>query len=587
MQVPKPKIKSMLQEMRHARTNSNSRLGGLLLVPFIVATSNIGLAAEPVSEGKEFAIEEVLVTARRRDESLQEVPVSVAVVTSESIDKLNIRKLEDMQSVVAGLTLEEDSIAPNSSLRGVRFDTFASGFNPTVEFYMNDAPIVSLAAIQALFDIGQIEVLRGPQGTLRGRASPSGAITITTKRPDLQDLGGYVDLTSSSNGGGNAKAAINIPLVEDKVAMRFAGFYEENDGNGVRSINSTDRSEYTGEGYRASFRIEPTDVLSINLMHQKISPDRKTLFQMESANIAEPSLAASPRTIRSGDRLAVTNYAEKSSQDIERSGVEIALDLGEFTLNYSGSKTDMMVKRKTPYESGDLGDFFDASYNNPALDNIGQQLSTETSGRSHEVRVASNEPLAGKFNVIAGFLIQDNSSENNILNPTALFAQILNPATFAGITLTPIKSETASKEKSVFANVTWDHSEMDELSLGLRRIMYETTSTVDVTSQGVTNRVSNFDEDWAETIYLLSYRHQFTDELMAYATAGSSWRPGISAVGDFSVTPSARERSFISLEPETSDSIEFGVKSTWLDRRLTVNAAAFYQQFDDSHANSC
>ena len=580
MQLPITKINAILRGIRY----SDKQLGRLFLIPALLLGSNIVTAAESETSntnGKELVVEEVLVTARRRDESLQEVPVSVAVVTSESIDKLNIRKLEDMQSVVAGLTIEENSIAPNSSLRGVRFDTFASGFNPTVEFYMNDAPIVSLAAIQALFDIGQIEVLRGPQGTLRGRASPSGAITITTQRPDLQELGGYVDLTSSSNGGGNAKVAVNVPIIDDKLAVRFAAFHEENGGNGVRSINSNSESSNQGDGYRFSLRAEPIDALSVNLMYQRIEPDRTTFFQMESANVVDSSQPASPRPIYSGDRFAASNYAEQSSQDLERTGLEIAYDLDNWVLNYSASKTDMAVTRKTPYESGDLGDFFDASYNQPALDYLGQQLSTATSGESHEFRVGTNEPLAGKFNVIAGVLYQDNSSKNRIFNPTALFAQVLNPATFAGVTITPILSQTESTEKSIFGNVTWDLTEVDELSFGLRYIMFETTSTVDVTSQGATNRVSNFDEDWSETIYLLSYRHQFTDDLMAYATAGSSWRPGISAVGDFSVTPSEREKSFITLEPETSDSIELGVKSSWMDRRLTANVSAFYQQFDN------
>lgn len=583
MQAISKNKNAILQGIRNTRLSSKSRLKFCLWAPVLLLGSNIGLAAENDQiNGKELTLEEVLVTARRKDETLQEVPVSVAVVTADAIDKLNIRKLEDLQSVVAGLTLEEDSIAPNSSLRGVRFDTFASGFNPTVEFYLNDAPIVSLAAIQALFDVGQIEVLRGPQGTLRGRASPSGAITITTQRPDLVDFGGYVDLTSSSNGGGNAKAAVNIPLIEEKLALRFAAFHEENNGNGVRSINSETSSSYQGDGYRVSLRAEPIEALSVNLMYQRIEPDRQTFFQVESANIADPSQPASPRTIHSDERLAVTNYPERASQDMERYGLELAFDLGEFILNYSGSKTDMAVNRKTPYGSGgDLGDFFDASYNQAALDNLGQVISTNTSGESHEFRIATDEPLAGKYSVIAGILYQENSSANDVFNPTALFAQALSPQSFAGVTTTPIVSATDSKEKSVFANVTWDLTEVDELSLGVRYITFETTSTVDVTSQGVTNRISNFDEDWSESIYLLSYRHQYNEDLMAYVTAGSSWRPGISAVGDFSVTPSAREKSFITLEPETSDSIEFGVKSTWLDRRLNLNASAFYQQFDN------
>ena len=154
-------------------------------------------------------VEVVVVTARRRDESIQDVPAVVNAVTPEAIARLNMRDFTEVQNVVPGLSLTNNAngIGGNAQVRGVNFDVNASGNNPSVEFYQNDAPITAGVVLQQMYDIGQVEVLRGPQGTLRGRASPSGSITITTKKPDLYNAGGYGAFTANTNASWTPSAA--------------------------------------------------------------------------------------------------------------------------------------------------------------------------------------------------------------------------------------------------------------------------------------------------------------------------------------------------------------------------------------------
>ncbi|GAB3113787.1 TonB-dependent receptor [Aestuariicella hydrocarbonica] len=548
-------------------------VGVVAITPAVLLGAIDVNAQSSTSQEESLVLEEIVVTARRRDESIQDVPLTVNVVTAEALDELNIRKFEDLSSVVAGLTLQEDSIAPNASVRGVRFDTFASGFNPTVEFYLNDAPIVSLSAMQALFDVGQIEVLRGPQGTLRGRASPSGSITITAQRPDLNEFGGYIDLTATDIDGQNARGAVNIPIIKDMLAIRFAGFYEKNDGADLESINSNDSSENQGDGWRGSLRFEPTDSISINAMYQKIVPERTTLLQMESANLENPALPASPTPLDSSDRKAVTDIAEFSRQELERAGLEFQWEFANQQFNYAGSWTDQKINRKQP---DDTGNFFDSSYPDD-LDTLGQEIETNTKGSSHEIRLSSTESLFGTMDYIVGAFYQENESITDLINQTPVFAFFANPATFATIADTDIVSDGESTEKSIFGNLTFQLGEATELSAGARYIEFENTSSVVVSG----NTISDVDSDWDDTIYAISLKHNFSEDIMGYVSYGSSWRPGINTVGDFNVAPSARERSFLELEPETSDSIEFGIKSSWLDNRLRVNATAYYQEFDN------
>src|SRR6202008_221601 len=133
-----------------------------------------------------------------------------------------ILKFEDISAVVPGLTLVSGNSGYNStaSIRGVTYDVL-SQTTPSVALYMNDATIQAGFLFQSLFDIGQIEVLRGPQGTLRGESAPSGAITVTTRKPDLSQFGGYASATESTSNqvdgplASNVQGALNLPIVKD------------------------------------------------------------------------------------------------------------------------------------------------------------------------------------------------------------------------------------------------------------------------------------------------------------------------------------------------------------------------------------
>lgn len=534
------------------------------------------IAAAPIPEalgqtgGTSFALEEIVVTARRRDEGVQSVPLTVNVVTSQALEELNIRRLEDLKTIVAGLTLSEDAIAPNASVRGVRFDAFASGNNSTVEFYLNDSPIVSSVAMQALFDIGQIEVLRGPQGTLRGRASPSGSITITTQRPNLREFGGNIDVTANDIGGRNVRGALNVPLVDNMLALRVAGFFEENDASRVKSLNTGKRSKYEGEGYRVSLRYEPIDNFALNLMHQRIEPDRFQYTQVESANIKDPSQPASPVHIRAKDRLGLTDIYATSKQVQERTSLEVDWNLGNVALHYAGSLTEQHLDRKN---ADDTGDFFHSAYPE-SLQTIGQELASEVKTHAHELRLNGE---AGKLEYIVGALYQDFEPVNHVGQQTPVFIGFPSPGTLATVNVTPVVSASDSTEKSVFGNITFHLTDDTELSAGLRHIRYETKGSTIVGG----NTIAANDDDWSKTIYSLSLKHDFSSDLMGYVTFGTSWRPGINTVGNFNVARTALEQSFIELDPETSESLEFGIKSSWLDNRLRLNASVFYQQFDN------
>src|ERR1700712_2954753 len=229
---------------------------------------------------------DIIVTARRRDESKQDVPLVVNAVTSQQINELNLRQFEEITKVVPGLTIQQNAngIGSTTTVRGVKFDVNASGNNGTVEYYLNDAPISAGFVLQSIFDIGQVELLRGPQGTLRGRASPSGSITVTTRKPDLNEVGGYFSGTGTGNGAINAQAAASVPIVADVLAVRVAGIVDNNDANDVHSIYGGPNPYSRTRAIRASVRFDPINNLSINFMYQRLQQRLRVYDQVESVS---------------------------------------------------------------------------------------------------------------------------------------------------------------------------------------------------------------------------------------------------------------------------------------------------------------
>lgn len=262
---------------------------------------------------------EIVVSARRRDEVLQDVPLVVNAVTADEIGKLNLRKFEDTQQVVPGLQLKNNAnaIGTVQSIRGVNYDVNVSGNNGTIEYHINDASISAGFLFNAMFDIGQIEVLRGPQGTLRGRASPSGSITVVTHRPDLDEAGASVSGTANNIHGWNINAAINVPIIADKLAIRLAGLTEENQGNRVHSLLSPLNPYDRTRGGRASVRFEPFDFLSLNGTYQYVDRKTQTFGQAESfANVVPGSPDATVH-IDPRDRLSFLKSPTRNHQKFE------------------------------------------------------------------------------------------------------------------------------------------------------------------------------------------------------------------------------------------------------------------------------
>jgi iron complex outermembrane receptor protein len=586
--------------------------GASLLVLALTSAASAQQAPQSAPAAGATTLGEIVITARRRAESLQEVPQVVNAVTADTLQKLNIQEFRDIQSVVPGLTLAQSSTGYQSgaSLRGVTFDV-NSGAQPTVAMYLNDAPVETNFLFQSLFDVGQIEVLRGPQGTNRGISAPSGAITMTTRKPDLSDIGGYIDATATDIGGRNIQGAINVPIIKDVLAVRAAVLLDQNRFDGVTSIHSNIEPRQVTGAERISLSFEPSDRFNANVAYQHLDRDLTDFYQVAGVGNGTPTDPA----IAPDQRVAVQDMPNRIHAHYDVVTAQIDSRIFGQHLSYVGSYQHEHLTTASDQDKGDLLPGLSFTQSNV----IGRQATTQ------EIRIAS-DPAPGRFfDYTAGAFYQWQSNSVDVTQTTftsgafgppngPYSAAAFNPKFTAPVM---IAGPNTLQETSIFGSVTFHLGANTELTGGVRHIIsIDDNATVLTTGPGYTasalplhiagftlnsclgifkssyanecdlpipanTLVQNLRErnKFTPNIYNVSLSHHFTRDFLAYVNTGTSWRPGPTAVGIFNATNDPALNALTFLQPETSRSYEIGIKSTWFDNRARANLSVFRQRY--------
>lgn len=612
---------------------------GFLLVAGLASaqTKPFATAGTDAGEDSTATLQEIIVTARRKEESLEDVPQTVNAVSAESVEKLNILKFEDISAVVPGLTLSAGNAGYNTaaSMRGVTFDRTAQS-NPTVALYMNDAPIESSILFQSLFDIGQVEVLRGPQGTLHGESAPSGAITLTTRKPDLESFGASADVTglSSNRFGGpfqyNTQAALNLPVIREMLGVRLAGVYDDNDGDDIHSVHNPANPFSRTKAGRVTLTFQPVDAVSATASYQHLERNVRAFIPVVgpgapggnvpgTANPAPPAGYNGP-PIGGSSRLSVTDGANDFTQKVDVVTGQADWRFAGQRLAYVGSYSSLTITAATDQDTGNL------------LPGSAVYQTNETPHRqeTHELRLMSEERVLGLFDYTAGVFYSKVFNHANVQQPASFLSGSFgsplaapSPYVYDPKYTLPvlISAPGTDSERSAFVSGTAHLGDRTELTAGARWIDYQnhdlTTlalgpAFIALPSQailppGVPCSLAGFTSTYPGTcdistasfplarggpgviqslanntthkpvIYSVSISHHFTEGLMVYANTGTAWRPGPAVVGVTNGLNDPTLNSLIYLRPEYSHSYEIGVKDMFLDRRAYVNLAVYHQ----------
>jgi iron complex outermembrane recepter protein len=574
----------------------------------------------PTGEAAEDESDVIIVEARRGQENAQDIPVSVQVVTGDTLEKLAITSADEISKLAPGLTLNNQGNSTVVTLRGVTWQP-GSG-TPATPIYFNEVPFDPEQTIQSLFDVGQIEVLRGPQGTSRGAPSISGAVTITARKPDLNEFGGYVQAAYGTANRLNVQGAINLPIIKDVLAIRLSAFAEDSENNRVYSINSTVKPLYEDRTLRASLLLQPTDTLSIGAMYQRRKTKRLNYDQV--AGTGSPGFAAlgipanfNGPALSFADRASVQDAPYVNNQHVDLLTVNASWDVLGHKLSYNFGR---QFSRSGPLfnatDSLNILPGFEP-YNVIVNDGL-PRFST------NEIRFSSTPDDSRPFDYDIGWFAKHSGG------PLAIDAPVFLPGAFGapfqsipGQVTTPnpryvLNSSTridlGQTFDSFYGNVRFHISDRTELSGGLAIVRDRVFTDLQVSldqpfvalpiflplAQGGCQPICSFlapsatygplyretqvirtvprethNNTYTDALYNFSLSHKFSDDVLVYANTGTSFRTGLPAINNPGL-PS----SFLVPEPETATSYEVGVKTSF-GRRLTINASVFQLNYKD------
>jgi iron complex outermembrane receptor protein len=614
---------------------------GFVLAPFLAAHAQ---APADTSASATPGLEEVIVTARRKSELLQDVPETVTPVTAAQLQNYNFQDLKDISQVVPSLQIvpSANRSLDSNSFRGVSFQP-ATGTQNTLGFYVNDTFVTNNFVTTSLFDVGQIELLSGPQGTLRGEPSPSGSLTITTHKPDLENFGGYVTGTAETYGQTNANAAVNLPIIPGKLAVRVAGLEDDNDLDGVSSVNSSYQPYSHTYAGRISVRAEPIDALEVNLMYQNMYWQQAQFEQVAGPGApgglnpnAPPNYNGPPLTAQDFRGVAAAPNTTWNHSDLWTGSIDWHLPTSQ-KLSYNGSYwsyADNNGNGGLAVNAGQIPAMTGAN-NIPRVPEQFDVPSIIQHVQTHELRISSETPAWGFMDYTAGGFFKHTNNQVEVVQvasflPGSFGTPLAAPNPFiynSQYTLQlQINSPSEEKETSEFANLTFHLPKDTELAIGGRHIAYTKNGSTAGTllPDGVfaaaplglppgvpcsATMIPGVKQTYPNTcdipaavalmghftalpftpqniedntwIYNVSLSHKLMPDLLIYANVGSSWRPGAAAVGINNAANDPTLNALLQVKSESSVDYETGFKWTFLENRGRLNAAYFHQKFEN------
>jgi iron complex outermembrane recepter protein len=554
---------------------------------------------------------EIIVTATKRAESLQNVPISIQAFNTEKLSQNQVATFDDYAKLLPSVSFQ--SFGPGQSqifFRGVTSggDGLRTGSLPTSGLYLDEVPVTTIAGSVDLhiYDIARVEALSGPQGTLFGASSLSGTLRVITNKPNPDKFEGGYDLQvnkfKAGDVGGLAEGFVNIPL-SDRAAVRIVGFYQR-DGGYIDNI-ATNRTFQLGD-------TDPTTNLTVNnsgLVGEDINEvetygGRIALgIDLDDNWTVTPSLIYQRQETRGpflfdpriGD-LQVTDFLPSSNKDrFYQAALTIEGKIGDWDITYAGGYFGRKVDNLQDYSYYTvaydqlLGSYYTnfVGANGNFLDPTQSQLLRDRYLKvSNELRV--NSPADKRLRVTFGGFQQrqrDNVKADYIIAGLggATNGPFIVPGTVDNIFLT--RAKRVDRDYAVFGEASFDITDQLTITAGIRGFKVDNSLggfsgfrsnalAANCLPTTQTDRpCNNFDRRQKETgeTHKVNLTYKFDNQKLVYATYSTGFRPG----------GSNRRPNINPYTSDTLDNYEFGFKTTWLDRGLRINGAIFYEEFND------
>ena len=606
-------------------TNRTNR-PGTRLAPTLVAGLRTGLLAGlglafacPVMA--QDALEEIIVTAQRREERMQDTPVSITAFSSDHLSELSINDLAGIGNFTPNMNFSNSPAGSGGGnnaqiyIRGVGQNDFLITTDPGVAVYLDGVYIArSMGGIMDLLDMERVEVLRGPQGTLFGKNAVGGAISLVTA-PPTDELDGNVEITTGSRDRIDARGTINVPLIPGQLLARLSASTRNQDGYGDRLIDGVDLGDTNEDAVRASLLWNASDTLKFSLVGDYSRGREESVSQhlltVDATNAPLLNLWNALVGFPSGQPMTPDLVLDDPYDTLQTGRSINEMDVYGISLTADWQVGGINVKSITAYRDSDV-DFSRDGDNSPAP-YVETFNNTDQNQFSQELH-ASGTAFSDRLDWLVGVYYFD---ENAIDHTDVILADGLydalealpaaliplgpwpcpqppgSPLPCIGGAGNPINeqfdlrfdvyNEIDIKSVALFGQGTFHLTDQWSITGGLRqtweskdyllvhRRLHAGTFVVPPTNIG---------DDWSELTPRAGTEFQWTKDLMTYFVASKGFKSG-----GFNGRPTTQE-AVESYDPEFAWSYEIGVKSEWLDHRLRLNAAAFYNDYTNIQLSS-
>ena len=521
-------------------------------------------------------LDNVTVTARRRNESLQDVPVAVSAFGEEAMKDLQATNIDGLQGAVPNMNIVQgrgSSSAVNVFIRGIGQPDALQTFDPGVGMYVDDVYYSRIqGALFSLFDVQQVEVLRGPQGTLYGKNSTGGAIKLTTKDP-FADEGGAVELTAGDFGRWEGRWYVGAP-VGDRFAMSLAGAWVQNHGYVSNPDNDEDYNDERTGSLRAKLAFRPVEGVQATLSLDYTNQENGLTLGRPTATLTQTDFLLGTVVLQQPDEgeydfRSRTSFAPGQGQSLTHKGAS-------FNLGWEFAP-DWTVRSISAWRQLDTHAFIDIDASEYQLGDVLVALDQEQFSQELQLQYDNGDNLQAIFG--AYYLREDVPSHQEAYADDFLaFGGV--PVSF----LRTIDDDLETTSYAAFAHASWEFAPTWTLSGGVRytkehKDYARTTSTFsNLLGNADPALAFTIDKNWSAVTPSLSLQKQFGEQVMGYVSANRGFKSG----GFNGRANAATEIS--AFDPEYVWTYEAGLKMQSADRRLTGNLAYFHSDYEDFQA---
>ena len=535
-------------------------------ITLLASAASMVLAGVAMAQDGAAQVEEIVVTAQKREQNLQDVPVAVSAFGEQQLQAQAVGNLTDLSAKAPNVVLAPVGAYPYASaffIRGLGFADVESTFEPSVGVEMNGVYLArNSGALQDFFDIASVEMLRGPQGTLYGRNTIGGVVSVRTKTPTPGDaFGGAVQGTVGDNGRLEGRIGLNVPL-GDSLAARVSMLYKNYDGYNRNLTTGKDEGDNEVRSGRLTLVAKPNDVFDATLVadfdqekgsgasFRNASLPTQVYYNF-SPDTGSPVFPAADLATASDPYNVYSNTPTFAK--ISTWGVALTMnyDLGFGQLTAITGYREFKDKVQSDYDASPVNFFY------AFRDQTHEQF-------SQELRLAGS---VADFDYVAGVFYLDQSYE---------ITNAQGGLIYGGASPAQLASQD-NTSWALFGQADWHATEALTLTAGGRWSYEEKTFT---NQPLFFPAAMTYEKDWDNFSPKLGVTYEFTPLIMAYA----SWSKGFRSGGY-----NGRAASFTSAGPydaETVDSYEAGIKTELFDRRLRLNGAVFSSDYKDMQTGS-